>query len=100
MLQEMKETGRGKIGRGDVKSGGGNSRGRESFGTTSQPQLQPIRVTEISFEIEQSSNANHGPLQIGQISSHPLPRTSLETQSSRNVEESTLPSPEVETGTG
>ncbi|KAH0761318.1 hypothetical protein KY290_017391 [Solanum tuberosum] len=83
---EMKGTGRGKIGRGGVKSGRGNSRGRESFGTTSQPQLQPIRVTKISLE-------------IGQISSHPLPRTSLETQSSRNLEESTLPSPEVETGT-
>lgn len=100
MLQEMKGTGRGKIGRGSVKSGRGNSRGRESFGTTSQPQLQPIRVTEISLEAEQSSNPNQGSLQIGQISSHPLPRTSLETQSSRNLEESTLPSPEVETGTG
>ncbi|KAH0679195.1 hypothetical protein KY284_020280 [Solanum tuberosum] len=96
---EMKGTGRGKIGRGSVKSGRGNSRGRESFGTTSQPQLQPIRVTEISLEAEQSSNPNQGSLQIGQISSHPLPRTSLETQPSRNLEESTLPSPEVETGT-
>ncbi|WMV18531.1 hypothetical protein MTR67_011916 [Solanum verrucosum] len=65
----------------------------------SQPQLQPIRVTEISLEAEQLSNPNQGSLQIGQISSHPLPRTSLETQSSRNLEESTLPSPEVETGT-
>ncbi|KAG5619501.1 hypothetical protein H5410_004719 [Solanum commersonii] len=95
----MKGTGRGKIERGGVKSGRGNSRGCESFGTTSQPQLQPIRVTEISLEAEQSSNPNQGSLQIGQISSHPLPRTSLETQSSRNLEESTLPSTEVETGT-
>ncbi|WMV33229.1 hypothetical protein MTR67_026614 [Solanum verrucosum] len=95
----MKGTGRGKFGRGGVKSGRGNSRGRESFGTTSQPQLQPIRVTEISLEAEQSSNPNQGSLQIGQTSSHPLPRTSVETQSSRNLEESTLPSPEVETGT-
>lgn len=52
----MKSVGRGKSGRGRIRSGCGNFQGRESSGTASKSQSQSIRVTKISLETEQLSN--------------------------------------------
>ncbi|KAH0716600.1 hypothetical protein KY290_012760 [Solanum tuberosum] len=100
----MKGTGRGR-GRGKGNSGRdgaggglGNFRERECFGTTSQPPIQQIRVDEVSLETRHTPNPSQGRLQVKQISSDPLQRTSPGTQSSRNLEESIRLSLEVEIG--
>ncbi|MCD9638628.1 hypothetical protein HAX54_022715 [Datura stramonium] len=62
----------------------------------SRPEQQPIGTTRTSLLIGQPCNPSQGPPHTEQISSSPLQRTSLETQSSRNREESLQPSPEAE----
>lgn len=102
----MKGTGRGRgrgkgnSGRDGAGGGRGNFRERECFGTTSQPPIQQIRVDEVSLETRHTPNPSQGRLQVEQISSDPLQRTSPGTQSSRNLEESICPSLEVEIGAG
>ncbi|XP_055830883.1 uncharacterized protein LOC129899912 [Solanum dulcamara] len=59
------------------------------------PQIPP---RQGPLQTEQSSNPRQGPQKISQISNDPIQRTSPETQSSRTLEESVSPSPEVETG--
>ncbi|XP_055830842.1 uncharacterized protein LOC129899859 [Solanum dulcamara] len=91
LLKEMKGTRRGKSRRGGIRTGRGNFQGRESLaGTASQPQIPP---RQGPLQTEQSSNPRQGPQQISQISNDPIQRTSLETQSSRTLEESFSRSP-------
>ncbi|OIT28049.1 hypothetical protein A4A49_26371 [Nicotiana attenuata] len=93
----VQTTGRGK-GRSGTGHGRGHFQGRGNYGVMSQPQVQPIGNTAASPETEESNNLSQEPLERGQILSNPWQRPSLETVSSRNLDKSVLPSPEVETG--
>ncbi|OIT39742.1 hypothetical protein A4A49_23778 [Nicotiana attenuata] len=90
-------TGRGE-GRSGTGRGRGHFQGRDNSGVMSQPQVQPIGNTAASRETGESNNPSQEPLERGQISSNPWQRPSLETESSRNLDRSVLPSPEVENG--
>ncbi|PHT32772.1 hypothetical protein CQW23_29109 [Capsicum baccatum] len=96
----MRGIGQGRSGR----QGAGRGRGRGSFrerfysDTTSQPQIQPIGVVGTSLQTGQSSNPSKGPLQTQQMQRGPIQRTSPETQSSRNLNESVRLSVEAKTG--
>ncbi|XP_019257269.1 PREDICTED: uncharacterized protein LOC109235562 [Nicotiana attenuata] len=92
-------TGRGK-GRNGTGRGCGHFQGRGNAGAMSQPQVQPIGNTAASPETGESNNPSQEPLEIGQISSNTWQRPSIETVSSRNLDRSVLPSPEVENENG
>nr|XP_033513403.1 uncharacterized protein LOC108946087 [Nicotiana tomentosiformis] len=91
--------GQGK-GRSGTGCGHGHFQGRDNSGAMSQPQVQPIGNTAASPERGESNNPSQKPLERGQISSNPWQRPSIETVSSRNLDRSVLPSPEVENGVG
>ncbi|KAF3623104.1 hypothetical protein P3S67_016658 [Capsicum chacoense] len=96
----MRGTGRGRSGR----EGAGRGRGRGSFpehfssDTISQPQIQPIGFVGTCLDTGQSSNPSKGPLQTQQMQTGPIQRTSVETQSPRNLDESVHLSVEANTG--
>ncbi|KAF3662059.1 hypothetical protein FXO38_11377 [Capsicum annuum] len=98
----MRGTGQGRSRRGGAGCGCGHGSFPErlSFDTISQPQIQPIGVVGTSFKTRQSFNPSEGPLQTQQMQIGPIQRTSPETQSSRNLDESVRLSVEDETGVG
>ncbi|KAM3303290.1 hypothetical protein P3S67_014320 [Capsicum chacoense] len=98
MLQEIRGVGRAKNGRGGTGRGRGSFPEHASSKTTSHLQIQPIEVIAPSLETRKSSNPSQGPLQTEQMSSGPVQRTFLETQSSRNLDENVRLSLESETG--
>ncbi|PHT36762.1 hypothetical protein CQW23_24462 [Capsicum baccatum] len=97
----MRGTGRGRSERGGAARGRGRGNFREylSSDTTSHPQIQPIGVVGTSLETGQLSNPSEGPMQTQQKQRGPIQRTSPETQSSRNLDESLRLSVEAEIGT-
>ncbi|PHT89888.1 hypothetical protein T459_05001 [Capsicum annuum] len=98
----MRGKGQGRSGRGGAGCGCGHGSFPErlSFDRISQPQIQPIGVVGTSFKTRQSFNPSEGPLQTQQMQIGPIQRTSPETQSSRNLDESVRLSVEDETGAG